>query len=121
MARRISLIVDDEPAIRSYIRAILESERFDAVEADGGRRGLEVLGDLGEAVDLIVTDLHMPEGDGLTFARTAAEAFPGVAIILVSGYVGSNEVLPFEFVRKPFSPATLLRALTKVLPAQRVA
>jgi CheY-like chemotaxis protein len=115
MERRISLIVDDEPAIRSYIRAILERESFEAVEAGSGKRGLEILKDLGNGVDLIVTDINLPEGDGLSFARTAAEAFPGVPIVLVSGYVASNEVLPFEFVGKPFSPTTLLRAVHKVV------
>jgi two-component system, cell cycle sensor histidine kinase and response regulator CckA len=113
--RRISLIVDDEPAIRSYIKAILEPESFEAVEAGGGKRGLEILKALGDGVDLIVSDINMPEGDGLSFARTAAETFPGVAIILVSGYVASKEALPFEFVEKPFSPTALLHAVRKVV------
>jgi two-component system, cell cycle sensor histidine kinase and response regulator CckA len=121
MARRISLIVDDEPAIRSYIRAILEGECFEAVEAGSSKRGLEILEDLGGQVELLVSDIHMPEGDGLSFARTAGEAFPELAIVLISGYVGSNEVLPFEFLQKPFSPAALLRTVRKVVPAQRVA
>jgi two-component system cell cycle sensor histidine kinase/response regulator CckA len=115
MERRISLIVDDEPAIRSYIRAILERESFEAVEAGSGKHGLEILEDLGNEVDLIVSDINLPEGDGLSFARSAAEAFPRVPIVLVSGYVGSNEVLPFEFVEKPFSPTTLLRAVRRVV------
>jgi len=115
MARRISLIVDDEPAIRSYIKAILERECFEAVEAGSGKQGLAVLEDLGTEVDLIVSDINLPEGDGLSFARTAAEAFPTVPIVLVSGYVASNEVLPFEFVEKPFSPTALLRAVHKVV------
>jgi two-component system cell cycle sensor histidine kinase/response regulator CckA len=115
MERRISLIVEDEPSIRSYIRAILERECFDAVEAGSGRHGLEILEDLGNKVDLIVSDINLPEGDGLSFARTAAESFPTVPIVLVSGYVGSNEVSPFEFVEKPFSPNALLRAVRKVV------
>jgi two-component system, cell cycle response regulator CpdR len=72
-------------------------------------------------VDLIVSDINMPEGDGLSFARNAAKAFPGVAIILVSGYVASSEVMPFELVEKPFSPTALLRAVHKVVAAQRAA
>jgi two-component system, cell cycle sensor histidine kinase and response regulator CckA len=117
MAHRISLIVDDEPAIRNYIRTILERECFDTVEAGTGKRGLEILEDLGAAVDLIVSDVHMPGGDGLTFARKAAQSFPGVPIILVSGYVSGHEAEPFEFLEKPFSPDSLLRAVRKVVPA----
>jgi DNA-binding NtrC family response regulator len=115
MERRISLIVEDEPAIRSYIRAILKRESFGAVEAGSAKRGLEILEDLGNEAELIVSDINLPEGDGLSFARTAAETFPGVPIVLVSGYVGSNEVLPFEFVEKPFSPNALLRAVRRVV------
>jgi two-component system, cell cycle sensor histidine kinase and response regulator CckA len=118
MARhRITLIVDDEPAIRTYIRTILERECFETVEAGTGKRGLEILEDLGTAVDLIVSDIHMPEEDGLSFARKAANSFPGVPIILVSGYVSGQEAEPFEFVEKPFSPASLLRAVRKLVPA----
>jgi CheY-like chemotaxis protein len=118
---RISLVVDDEPAIRSYIKAILEPECFETVEAGSGKRGLEILEALGNGVDLIVSDINMPEGDGLSFARTVAKEFPGVGIILVSGYIVSGEALPFEFVEKPFSPTALLRAVRKVVAAQEAA
>jgi CheY-like chemotaxis protein len=121
MGRRISLIVDDEPAIRSYIRAILEPECFEAVEAGSGKHGLEILEALGEGVGLIVSDINMPEGDGLSFVRTASQVFPQVPIVLVSGYVTSSEVLPFEFVEKPFSPTALLHAVRKVMPEQSAA
>jgi two-component system, cell cycle sensor histidine kinase and response regulator CckA len=118
MERRISLIVEDEPAIRGYIKAILERECFETVEAGGGLRGLEILQDLGSEVDLIVSDIQMPDGDGLSFAHAAAKSFPSVPIVLVSGYVGPDAVGPFEFVEKPFSPAALLRAVRKVVAAR---
>jgi two-component system, cell cycle sensor histidine kinase and response regulator CckA len=115
---RISLIVDDEPAVRNYIRTILERECFETVEAGTGKRGLELLQDLGPAVELIVSDVHMPEGDGLTFAREAAQSFPGVPIIVISGYVGGYDAWPFEFLEKPFSPDSLLRAVRKAFAAK---
>jgi CheY-like chemotaxis protein len=121
MARRITLIVDDDPAIRSYIKAILEGECFETVEAGSGKGGLEILEDLSGEVELLVSDIHMPEGDGLSFVRMATQAFPGLPVVLISGCVAANEALPFEFVQKPFSPAALLRAVRKVVPAKRVA
>src|SRR5215469_2355140 len=118
MVSRIALILDDEPAIRTYIGAILERECFQTVEVGTARQGLEILREQGTAIDLVVSDIHMPEGDGLSFARSAAKLFPGLPIILVSGYVGGNEVTPFEFVEKPFSPDALLRAVRKVVAAK---
>ncbi len=117
MARPISLIVDDEPSIRTYIRAILERESYETVEAGSAKHGLEILEHLGSSIDLIVSDIHMPEGDGLSFARAVAKSFPTVRIILTSGYVGSTEASPFEFVEKPFSPEDLLRVVHKVTAA----
>jgi two-component system, cell cycle sensor histidine kinase and response regulator CckA len=118
MARRISLIVDDEPAVRTYIRIILERECFETVEAGGGNHGLAILKDLGSQVGLIVSDVQMPEGDGISFARAAASSFPEVPIILISGYASSSEVPAFEFLEKPFSPDSLLRAVRKVVTAK---
>jgi CheY-like chemotaxis protein len=114
MTRPLSLIVDDEPSIRTYIRAILERESYEILEAGSAKQGLEILEDRGSSVDLIVSDVHMPEGDGLSFAHAAAKSFPTVPIILVSGYVNPNEASPFEFLEKPFSPDDLLRAVQKV-------
>ncbi|MBV8728779.1 MAG: response regulator [Acidobacteriia bacterium] len=118
MERRISLVVDDEPAIRGYIKLILERECFEAVEAGGGKEALEILEELGSQVELIVSDIHMPEGDGLSFARAAAEAFPELPIILVSGYTSAGEISDFEFLKKPFSPDSLLNTIRKVVTAR---
>jgi CheY-like chemotaxis protein len=118
MARPISLIVDDEPSIRTYIRAILERESYETVEAGTGKHGLEILEHLGSSVNLIVSDVHMPEGDGLSFAHAAAKSFPTIPIILISGYVSSGEASPFEFIEKPFSPDDLLRVVHKVTAAK---
>jgi CheY-like chemotaxis protein len=120
MARPLSLIVDDEPSIRTYIRAILERESYEVVEAGSGQHGVEILQHLGSSIDLIVSDVHMPEGDGLTFAHAAAKSFPKVPIILISGYVSPTEAAPFEFVEKPFSPDDLLRVVHKVAALRAV-
>jgi two-component system cell cycle sensor histidine kinase/response regulator CckA len=120
MERRISLVVDDEPAVRGYIKFILERECFTAVEAGSGKEAREILEELGSQVELIVSDIQMPGGDGLSFARAAAEAFPELPIILVSGYTSASEIFDFEFLKKPFSPDSLLNAVRKVVTAKAV-
>ena len=112
MARRLSLIVDDDPAIRTFVRTILEAEQFEAVEADGGRAALAMAKALHGAIDLIITDVQMPDGDGLTFATAAKELLPSVPIIVISGV--AKPTADFEFVEKPFTWETLVAAVRRV-------
>ncbi len=117
MPHRISVVVDDEPAVRAYVKAILQREQFQTVEAENGADGFEVVRKLSGEVALIVTDVQMPGGDGLTLASSVRETFPAVAIILVSGHVTPDT--SFEFVQKPFPPNALLQAVRNVMTVDR--
>ena len=57
----------------------------------------------------------MPNGDGLSLAQAVKKSFPAVRVILVSGNLKSDE--GFEFVKKPFLPATLMSVVRKVFPS----
>ena len=113
MGQRVSLVVDDEPSVRKYITAILQREHFQTVEAGDGAHGLRIVQELGGDVVLIVSDIQMPNGDGVTFAQAVKAAFPAVAIILVSGEAAPN--LEFGFIRKPFQPSALLKAVRELV------
>jgi CheY-like chemotaxis protein len=113
MPQMLSVVVDDDPVIRTYISAILQRENIQTVEAVNSAHALEVLRKFGGDVDLIVTDIQMYGGDGLSLARLAKEYFPAVQIILVSGYEKPD--VEFEFVQKPFAPKTLLQAVHNVM------
>ncbi len=63
------LIVDDDDATRAYVRASLEAEGFEIVEADNARRGLEALENEDDAPDLILLDVMMPGMDGPEVCR----------------------------------------------------
>src|ERR1700675_4545169 len=65
----LSLVVDDDPDIRAYIKQILKRDGFETLEAGGGNAALEIVKLLDGCLDLIVTDIQMPEGDGLSFAN----------------------------------------------------
>jgi len=69
MANRVSLVVDDEASVRSFISAILRRDDFQTVEAEDGAQALRFLRELEGDVVLIVSDIDMPNGDGLTLAR----------------------------------------------------
>jgi two-component system cell cycle sensor histidine kinase/response regulator CckA len=115
MGQRISLVVDDEPAVRKYITAILNREHLQTVEAGDGTDGLRIVKELGGDVALIVSDIQMPKGDGVTFAHAVKAEFPALPIILVSG--GAEPSPEFGFVRKPFQPVTLMKAVRELVAA----
>ena len=117
MPNKTCLVVDDESSVRVYIRTILERNQFQVIEAENGQEAARVVQQLGDTVDVIVTDIYMPGGDGLTFASSVRESFPLLPIILVSGYGDPPwkrfPSTSFGFVPKPFLPATLLAAIAK--------
>ena len=96
----VSLVVDDEPSVRRYVSTILQREDFRTLEAGDGAHALQIVQELDGGVDLIVSDIQMPNGDGLSFAQAIKGAFPAVPVILVSG--NARPDADFEFVKKPF-------------------
>ena len=112
MRRRISLVVDDDSSIRAFVKAVLQQEQFETLEADGGGPALEIVRALEEPVEVIISDIQMAEGDGLTFAAAARELCPSAAIILISGYARPDD--RFEFVEKPFTWTTLANAVRRL-------
>jgi two-component system cell cycle sensor histidine kinase/response regulator CckA len=109
----LCLIVDDDTAVRTFVRAIVRSEGYDTLEAGDGSHALELVRSLGGSVDLIITDIQMPGGDGLTLASRVGAFFPAVRIILMSGYTDLAD--GFNFVAKPFSWASMLSAVRRDL------
>ena len=119
VSKKISLVVDDDPFVRNLIKALLRADGFHTIEAEDGVQALGLVHEFGGVVDLLVSDIEMPEMDGFTMACFVRTAFPLVPIILVSGRA---EIEPakllnagFEFVQKPFQPTTFLSAVEKVM------
>ena len=96
-----ALVVDDDTAVRSFVRSILQADNFETIEAMDGAEALELVNRLGGDVDVIVTDIQMPGMDGIRLAHAVTKAFPSLAIVLMSGYSAPEN--DFAFVQKPFS------------------
>ncbi|MEW5962398.1 MAG: PAS domain S-box protein [Pseudomonadota bacterium] len=115
------LVVEDDERVRRLTTRRLEAMGYRVVEARNGVEGLELLA-AGAKVDLVFTDLVMPGGlSGLDLLREVRTHFPGVAMLLTSGYsedlVGSvsgtaDDVL---LLRKPYRQSDLAAALQSVL------
>ena len=118
MPNKLCLIVDDDPSIRTYIAALLQQwAPAETLEAEGGKRALDIMKTLGDAVDLVVSDIQMPDGDGLSFAQSLRQLLADVPVILMSGHAQPPDSFEFEFVEKPFGPEKFLRAVRKACNA----
>ena len=109
------LVVDDDPSIRALIRLYLESAGYGVVEAADGRRAMAVLG--GQAVDLVILDIFMPEMDGLEVLQELRGYCASCKVMAISGgsakigmdLLGHATIFGADAVlEKPFGEATLL-------------
>lgn len=117
MSDPVCLIVDDEPAIRGFLRAVLERRRLQIVEAENAPTALRILWKLGGRLDLLLSDVNMPgDMDGVDLAHSVRNTFPTIPIILFSGYYeDAKDAGGFEFIPKPFVPDTILGAVERAL------
>jgi two-component system cell cycle response regulator CpdR len=114
---KLCLIVDDQEPIRMFVGSILQREKFETVGAENGQEALRHLESLGTAVQLIVTDIKMPNGDGLELAAAARRLFPFLPVVLISGDAERQRFQyrdsDYEFLQKPFLGGTLLASVQK--------
>jgi two-component system chemotaxis response regulator CheY len=121
MGKKI-LIVDDSTAIRQSITYILNQEGYETVEAKDGLEAFQMLPGLGK-LDLVITDVNMPNMDGITFIRKTRElaAFKFIPIlVLTTESQGSKmnegkEAGATGWIVKPFSADKLLGVVKKVI------
>lgn len=115
MGERICLIVDDEPAIRTYLRVVLNGEGFRCLEAGSAVESLRILQKEGNQIDLLITDVRMlGDMDGIDLAHAVKDSHPSLPVILVSGYAGRNPG-GFHFVQKPFMPDAIVKAIDNAM------
>lgn len=117
------LIVEDEAAVRRFVRSVLEKRGYTVLEAGTGVEALTVVGSASDGVDLLLTDVVMPQMSGPELARKLKEKLPGIRVLYMSGYsydlAANHGILSAEadLIRKPFdAPGLLLRvreALTR--------
>jgi two-component system OmpR family response regulator len=102
------LIVDDEPQVRSLIRAVLSKNGCLTVEANDGISALSTVQHLGDEIDAIICDYSLPGRDGATLAVLVKSLFPAIPIVLTSNGTVEYDCLPIDaYLPKPFAPAVL--------------
>ena len=118
------LVVEDDASVRVVATRVLSAAGYDVAEAGNGREALarlESLEGVGWIPDLVLTDLVMPEMAGSQLAERLASRYPGLPVVVMSGFA-PDEVLDPVLLRagqplltKPFTPPDLLRAVRQAL------
>lgn len=108
------LVVDDQDIVRDVIRLTLEGAGYTVLEAATPTAAIDLVREDGN-VDLLVTDVVMPEMDAFELAERITREVPGVRVLYTSGYTDAAAEGPF--IQKPFTPAQLVEKVTAVLAA----
>ena len=111
------LVVDDQDVVRDVIKLSLESAGYRVLEAATPSEALALARDAGAGaeVDLLVTDVVMPEMDAFELAERITFELPAVRVLYTSGYADAAAEGPF--IQKPFTPGQLIEKVAAVLAA----
>ncbi|KKX33863.1 PAS domain-containing sensor histidine kinase [Rhizobium sp. LC145] len=121
----VVLLVEDEEAVRRGGKRMLETRGYTVHEAGSGTEALEIMQELDGKVDIVVSDVVMPEMDGPTLLAELRKSYPDMKFIFVSGYAEDAFArnLPadakFGFLPKPFSLKQLAVAVREMLDEQK--
>ncbi|MDA8078422.1 MAG: response regulator [Nitrospiraceae bacterium] len=113
------LVIDDEEIVRISCSRALRPEGFEVQLARNGAEGLGMLGQ--DRFDVVLTDLKMPDMDGIEVLKQVKEGWPEAEVIVITGYqtvdtaVKSIKLGAFDYVEKPFTPDKILAAVTAAM------
>ena len=115
------MIVEDEPAVLKLVRTILESNGFHVISATDGPSALATASHYAGKIDLLLTDVVMPDMSGREMAQSFRERWPKVKVLYTSGYTADTvvrygvETAADAFIQKPFTPVGLARKVRQTL------
>lgn len=118
------LVIDDEEIVRISCLRTLQPEGYEVKVVQSGAEGIKILEK--ETFDLVLTDLKMPDMDGIEVLRRVKEGWPDAEIIIITGYgtVGSAiqamKFGAFDYLEKPFTPQDLLLVVSRALEKKRL-
>ncbi|APR98025.1 ATP-binding protein [Wolbachia endosymbiont of Folsomia candida] len=118
----IILLIEDEDSVREFTTKALKRKGFDVIEASMGSKALEIISKKSQHIDLIITDVVMPEASGPEIVKEALILRPDINVIFISGYAeeafSKNDDInigDFHFLPKPFTLNELGNKVQSVL------
>ena len=121
------LVIDDEESVRNVAAALLKTFGFTPVTASNGQEGIDRFRAAPHGFDLVLLDLTMPGLDGEETLAGLRAIFPGVRVVVVSGYSESDRISelasggPLLFLQKPFTRGSLEQKLQEILSGESAA
>ena len=119
------LLAEDDVAVRALAQRVLERQGYRVLPANGGRAAIEIAREQLDAIDLLVSDVVMPEIGGPELAARLRELRPSLKVVFMSGYtedaIINSDILGENstFLAKPFSPDALARTVRGMLDPDR--
>ena len=117
------LLVEDDDSVRSFVARALEIDRHRVVEAEDGEIGLQAFVADEDGFDLVLTDIQMPQMDGIEMAQALARTRPGQKILMMTGYAnqceraGGISKIVIDVVQKPFTLPEIRNQVSRALAA----
>ncbi|MGL5116151.1 MAG: response regulator transcription factor [Beijerinckiaceae bacterium] len=121
---RILIAEDDEP-VRGFVKRALEMDGHVVVAEPDGAAALERLEEEDGAFDLLLSDIRMPLMDGIALALAVGRSFPGLPILLMTGFADQRErahdldAIVQDVVTKPFSLVEIRAAVARAIVAEK--
>ena len=119
------LLVDDEPSILSSLRRLFRPQGYRILSAESGAAALALLEK--ESVQLVISDMRMPEMDGATLLREVRSRWPGIMRILLTGYADITSTIAainhgeiYRYIAKPWDDAEMLGIVREALERLRL-
>jgi len=115
------LLVENEAAIRNLLQMALRKNGYTVLAAESGREALELVRVHAGPLDLLITDVMMPDMDGPELVRQLTTIRPETRTLFMSGYMddalGEHGILPanVNFIQKPFSPRVIAQKVRDIL------
>lgn len=125
MSKGKILVIDDEDIVRTSCSRTLVPEGYEVNLVKNGFDGLSLLEQ--RPVDLVLTDLKMPEIDGIEVLRRIKDKWPQIEVIIITGYqtvdtaVKSIKLGAFDYLEKPFTPDSLIASVAKAFDHKKTA
>lgn len=118
------LLVEDEQSVRTMVRRMLESNGYRVLDAENGREAMQLIQENLEPIDLLVTDVVMPEIGGSKLAESMRVSLPDLRVLYISGYHTDSKVLAFSpkatesLLKKPFTTQQLVTAVRQQIDSR---
>jgi CheY-like chemotaxis protein len=112
------LVLDDDPVVTLSCKRILGAEGYNIITTDLGEDAVKKIGN--EEFDLLISDIRLPDSNGINVLREAKIIQPKLDVVIITGYPTledakeSVKLGAFEFIEKPFTPDFMINVATKV-------